>query len=174
MKLSLALSALLIPLPLAAELPASLPQDAGLPAPTPAVAPEATTPILPVEPEPQTPADEAQEPGLSEAEQRIRVGIIMLARLHDLLSGIKDEATAEAAVPPVMRASAEFLSWAQGFSSLPPLDAETQRSYENRYLSIIDELNTRIRIQGEHIASAEFYGSRDLPAALVRLVTSMQ
>ncbi len=116
----------------------------------------------------------SHEPQLSEAEQRIRQGIVLLGSLHDLLAKIKDEATAEAAVPAIMRASAEFQSWAQGFSSLPPLDADTQRHYERRYLPIIDELNTRIRIQGERIASAEFYGSQNLPAALVRLVTSMQ
>ncbi len=166
---------LLLALPSAAELPMAAPLAGKI---TPAAT--ATTPSAeaqrPVEvAEALHPGDAQQQPSqLSEAEQRIRVGIVMLSRLHDLLSKIKDEPTAEAAVAPVMRASAEFQAWAQGFSSLPPLDADTQRTYEKRYLSIIDELNTRIKIQGERIASAEFYGSRNLPSALVRLITSMQ
>ncbi len=154
----------------AASLPLAAQQSMTLPdAQTNATA----LPSRPVEAEATTDTA-AAEPKLSEAEQRIRVGIIMLARLHELMSGIKDEATAEAAVAPIMRASSEFLSWAQGFASLPPLDADTQRRYEQRYLPVIDELNTRIKIQGERLASAEFYGSKNLPAALVRLVTSMQ
>ncbi len=154
----------------AASLPLAAQQSLTLPAAQPHAPAQ---PALPVEAEAQT-TPAAQESGLSEAEQRIRVGIIMLARLHELMSGIKDEATAEAAVAPIMRASSEFLSWAQGFASLPPLDADTQRRNEQRYLHVIDELNTRIKIQGERLASAEFYGSKNLPAALVRLVTSMQ
>ncbi len=159
-------------LPLAAELPMAAPLAGKL---TPPPAEEAVQ-TRPVEAEAPVVAEEApqQAPQLSEAEQRIRAGIVMLGRLHELLAKIKDSASAEAAVAPIMRASGEFQTWAQGFSSLPPLDADTQRSYEKRYLPIIDELNTRIRIQGERIASAEFYGSQNLPAALVRLVISMQ
>ncbi len=156
-------------LPAAAELPAPL-QPAGI---QPSPAPMQATASMPVR-EADAAAPDQQAEQLSEAEKRIRTGIVMLGRLHDLLAHIKDESSAEAAVAPIMRASAEFQSWAQGFSSLPPLEAETQRLYEKRYLPIIDALNSRIRIQGERLASAEFYGSRNLPAALVRLVSSMQ
>ncbi len=164
---------LLLPtLPAMAELPMSLPM--GQPSTQPQSKVETPMP-RPVEAEAPTaaPADSAPQQ-LSEAEQRIRVGIVMLGRLHDLLAHIKDEQTAEAAVAPIMRASAEFQGWAQGFSSLSPLDIETQREYERRYLPVIEELNSRLRLQGERLASAEFYGSQNLPAALVRLVTSMQ
>ncbi len=165
----------LLVLPSTAQLSAAMPMGGGLaPQPSPST-PASVVPPRPVEAEaPATSIPVSEQPQLSEAEQRIRMGIVMLGRLHDLLARIKDEPTAEAAVAPIVRASAEFQSWAQGFSSLPPLDADIQRSYERRYLPIIDELNTRIKIQGERIASAEFYGSRNLPAALVRLVTSMQ
>ncbi len=151
-------------LPAAAQLAPALP-DAARTAPVP------ETPTIVAE----APAADAQpaEP-LSEAEQRLRRGIVMLGQLHDLLSRIRDAESAEAAVAPIMRASAEFQTWAQGLSSLPPLDDETRYLYESRYLPIIDEINTRIRIQGERIASAEFYASKNLPAALVRLVTAMQ
>ncbi len=166
---------LLTSLPLAAELPMAAPLEGTLVPQETMIQPEVATAPLPVEAEAPVPAPpQQQETQLSEAEQRIRVGIVMLGRLHELLSKIKDEQTAEAAVTPIMRASSEFQNWAQGFSSLPPLDVDTQRSYERRYLPIIDELNTRIKIQGERIASAEFYGSQNLPAALVHLVTSMQ
>ncbi len=166
---------LLALLPVAAENPMAAPmdaprKDAGLVAQP---APDALSAPRPVAAEAPVPGqDDAAQ--LSEAEQRIRQGIVMLGGLHDLLARIKNEESAEAAVAPIMRASSEFQAWAQGFSSLAPLDADTQRSYERRYLPIIDELNTRIRIQGERLASAEFYGSQKLPAALVHLVTSMQ
>ncbi len=168
MKMTLrSLSFMLAALPVAAELPQ--------PALTqPAPSSPSNEPVQPVEAEAPAPQASAPEPQLSEAEQRIRTGIIMLGRLHEVLARIKDKDGAEAAVAPVMRASAEFLAWAQGFSSLPPLDADTQRRYEKFYLPVIDELNTRIRIQGERLVSAEFYGSQNLPAALVRLVTAMQ
>ncbi len=167
---------LLAALPLAAELPMAAPLEGKLTQPPATSLAAPTTVSRPVEAEAPAPgtATAQRPPQLSEAEQRIRMGIVMLGRLHDMLAKIKDETSAESAVAPIMRASSEFQSWAQGFSSLPPLDADTQHRYEKRYLPIIDELNTRIRIQGERIASAEFYGSKNLPAALVRLVTSMQ
>ncbi len=167
---TLGLPALLLALPAAAQLATPLPPTGGVPAPA---KPEATPPPPPVVAE--APASgQAKEQELSEAERRIRIGIIMLGQLHDLLARIKDEESAEAAVAPIMRASAEFQAWAQGLASLPPLDEETKSLYEHRYLPVIDELNTRLRIQGERIASAEFYGSQNLPAALVRLISAMQ
>ncbi len=167
---------LLLSLPAAADLPMSAPMEGKLTA-SPQMAQEIpqSEPPRPVVTDAVVAEEEQPQPEqqLSEAEKRIRVGIVMLGQLHNLLAGITDEASAEAAVAPIMRTSAEFQAWAQGFSSLPPLDADTQRAYETRYLPIIDELNTRLKIQGERIASAEFYGSKNLPAALVRLVTSM-
>ncbi len=138
----------------------------------PALSPEASSaPVV---------GDNAQEPErgaeekLSEGEARIRAGIVLQGRLLSLLSRIDSHDAAEAAVDPVMRFIGEFQAWAQGFAALPPLDDETRSLYERRYMPIIHELNERIRAQGERLASAEFYGSTLLPAALARLVTSMQ
>ncbi len=159
-------------LPVSAELPMAPPLvGASEPTSAPVQSPSAPAPVEAVAAEPPTPA---HQPQLAEGEQRIRMGIVMMARLHDLLASVTDEASAEAAVAPVMRTAAEFQTWAQGFSSLPPLEADTQRRYEKRYLPVVEELNTRLKVQGERIASAEFYGSRNLTLALVRLVTSMQ
>ncbi len=116
------------------------------------------------------PAEQEQDKNtLSPAEQRIRVGIIMLGKLHELMAGIKDHDTAEAAIAPVMRLAAELNTWAQGFTALPPMNELEQAICEDQYLPIIRKLNAAIKLQGERLAAAEYYGSQNLPAALVKL-----
>ena len=107
--------------------------------------------------------------GLPLAEQRVRAGLILLYKLHDTLAGVHDHDTAEAAVAPLMRLHAALQEWAQSFTALPPLSEQEQQTYEDQYIPIFKKLNGRIRSQGERLAAAEYYGSRDLPAALIRL-----
>lgn len=130
-------------------------------------------PLLPVKnqsaAEPQS-QDSTLEPG----EARIRAGIVLQGILHDTLAGVRDKETAEAATGPIMRLSREMQEWARGFAALPPLDEETRNLYEEKYLPTIRQMNNHIKAQGERIAAAEFYGSQNLPAALVRLIQSMQ
>ncbi len=142
----------------------------------PLCAQEPTAPA-PAEPMPVTEqsapvADDSTE--LSAGELRIRTGIMLLVKLHDTMAGIQNRDSAEVAVPTIMQLSRELQSWGQGFAALPPLDEDTQSSYEKRYLPIINKLNERIQIQADRIAAAEFYGSENLPAALVKLVNSVQ
>lgn len=111
----------------------------------------------------------AASPELPPAEQRVRAGLILLSGLHETLAGIRDHDTAEAAVAPLMRLHAAMQEWAQSFTSLPPLSEQEQRAYEEQYIPIIKKLNGRIRSQGERLAAAEYYGSKDLPAALMHL-----
>lgn len=118
-------------------------------------------------------SDHAQ-PELSVGESRIRAGIVLLGALHDTMARVLDKDSAEAAVPVIMRLSRELPTWGQGFAALPPLDEETQSTLEKRYLPIINQLNERIQIQADRIAAAEFYGSENLPAALIKLVNSVQ
>lgn len=113
-------------------------------------------------------------PQLSSGESRIRAGIVLLGALHDTMARVRDKDSAEAAVPVIMRLARELPTWGQGFAALPPLDEETQSTLEKRYLPIINQLNERIQIQADRIAAAEFYGSENLPAALVKLVNSVQ
>ncbi len=129
----------------------------------------------PSAPVPSAPLQERQQaPNIPPGEARIRAGIVLLGQLHDALAAVRDQDSAEAAVPPIMRLSRELQEWGQGFSAMTPLDEETRSLYENRYLPIINKINDHIRAQGERIAAAEFYGSTNLPAALVRLVQSVQ
>lgn len=116
----------------------------------------------------------APAPELSPGESRIRAGIMLLVKLHDSMARVQDHDTAEAAVPTIMQLSRELQTWGQGFAALPPLDEDTQSSYEKRYLPIINKINESIQIQADRIAAAEFYGSKNLPAALVKLVNSVQ
>lgn len=111
----------------------------------------------------------AAAPDLPLPEQRVRQGLILLTGLHDTMAGIHDEDTATAAVAPLMRLHRALQEWAQSFASLPPLTEQEQRAYEERYLPIFQKLNARIRTQGDRLAAAEYYGSRDLPAALMHL-----
>ena len=90
------------------------------------------------------------------------------------MARVQDKESAEAAVTVIMRLTRELPAWGQGFAALPPLDDETQSTLEKRYLPIINQLNERIQIQADRIAAAEFYGSENLPAALIKLVNSVQ
>lgn len=117
------------------------------------------------QPQQQTEPDSQLPPG----EQRIRAGIVMLSMLNETMSGINDQSSADAAVATVMRLAAELNTWAQGFTSLPPMSEDEQVKCEDYYLPIIRRLNTSIKHQGERLAAAEYYGSQQLPAALVRL-----
>lgn len=128
------------------------------------------SPAVVTEETPQdSPLDAPQPRALPQSEQLIRAGIIMLDQVQKILSGINDAETAEAAVAPLMRTEAALQEWARAFNALPPLAEEEQNAYEEVYLPIINKLNSRIRVQGERLASAEYYGSRNLPAALIRL-----
>lgn len=131
---------------------------------------------LPIVQQPVSPKDSSvpAQPGLSLGESRIRAGIVLLGALHDTMARVLDKDSAEAAVPVIMRLSRELPAWGQGFAALPPLDEETQSSLEKRYLPIINQINERIQIQADRIAAAEFYGSENLPAALIKLVNSVQ
>lgn len=134
-----------------------------------------TTPVAPpAEVTPPTTEAEEEAPTLPPGEARIRAGIVLLGMLHDTLAKIQDTDSAELAVPAIMKLARELQSWGQGFTALPPLDEATQSEYEKRYLPIVNKINERIRLQAERIAAAEFYGSENLPAALVRLVNSVQ
>lgn len=131
-----------------------------------ALLPEVGSPA-PVADAPAAPA--ADTPALPLQEQRVREGLILLSGLHDTLAGIHDQDTAQAAVAPLMRLHRALQEWAQSLAALPPLSEQEQRAYEERYLPIFQKLNARIRTQGERIAAAEYYGTKDLPAALVQL-----
>lgn len=102
-------------------------------------------------------------------EQRLREGLVLLASLHDTMAGICDNDTAEAAVAPLMRLHRALQEWTQSFTALPPLTEQEQQAYEERYLPFFKKLNSRIRTQGDRLAAAEYYGSKDLPAALMHL-----
>lgn len=131
--------------------------------------------LTPTELPAEAPAIAAEvERQLSPGESRIRAGIVLLGMLHDTLARIQDTDTANAAVPSIMKLARELQLWGQGFAALPPLDEETQSEYEKKYLPIINRINERIQIQAERISAAEFYGSENLPAALVHLVNSVQ
>lgn len=116
-----------------------------------------------------SPAQDASQAELTPGEQRLQAGIVMLGNLYNLLSGIRDNESAEKAVAPLMRLSSELNLWAQGFTSLPPMTEDEQLVCEDRYLPIIRKINMSIKVQGERLASAEYYGSQNLPTALVRL-----
>lgn len=123
--------------------------------------------------EPQ-PSPQVQEQALPEGEQRLRAGIVMLGKICQCMAEITDKDTAEAAVSPLMRLNGELRSWAQSFSSLPPLSEPEAIAYEEKYLPIIRKINRIIETHGERLAAAEYYGSLNLPAALVHLAQIYQ
>ena len=117
---------------------------------------------------PAQPQQETQQ--LSPSENHIRAGVVILAKIHDELGKVQDRDTAEAAVAPLMRLGEELTLWAKATASLPALSDLERMEMEDRYMPVIKRINARIKSQGERIAAAEFYGSRNLPAALVHIV----
>lgn len=157
------------PLTLAAALAAAqeLPPMAAEQQPAPVAKPATEVIEEPQASTADTPRQGTRE--LPQAEQLIRTGIMLQDRVRQILSGVNDADTAEAAVAPLMRTEAALQEWARSFNTLPPLSEEEQAAYEEAYIPIINRINNRIRVQGERLASAEYYGSRNLPAVLIRL-----
>ena len=138
--------------------------------PTPEVDTAALSPDAPALP-PETPAAASDVlPG----EAHIRAGIVLLAKLNDLLTGVQDEDTAEAACAPLLKLTSELQEWGQRFSALPPPSRELKIRYEQQYMPVIKAVNRRIKTQGERIAAAEYYNNRDLLKALISMVRTLQ
>lgn len=114
--------------------------------------------------------ESAPAPLLPEGEQRIRTGIMMLADLYKCMASVRDKDSAEAAVPQIMRLCESFSKWPQSFTNLPPLSEPEIQAYEDRYLPTINRINKMIEEQADRLSAAEYYGSLNLPAALVRLL----
>lgn len=106
---------------------------------------------------------------LPEGQQRLVNGMLLLQKLYQIMAEVTDNDTAEAAVPKLMRLNEELRFWAQSFTNLPPLSEPEVAAYEERFLPTIRRINQAIEAQAGRIAAAEYYGSRNLPAALVRI-----
>lgn len=106
---------------------------------------------------------------LPEGQQRIIAGMLLLQKLYQSMAEVVDHDTAEAAVPKLMRLNEELRLWSQSFANLPPLSEPEVAAYEERFLPAIRRINQALEAQAGRIAAAEYYGSRNLPAALVRI-----
>lgn len=106
---------------------------------------------------------------LPEGQQRIIAGMLLLQKLYQSMAEVVDHDTAEAAVPKLMRLNEELRLWSQSFANLPPLSEPEVAAYEERFLPTIRRINQALEAQAGRIAAAEYYGSRNLPAALVRI-----
>lgn len=161
MKRFLSILCALLPLPLGAQsLTLGGEGDAILPQGLPAAAPVADAPAAAAPAAPQA---------LPLPEQRVREGLVLLNALHDTMAGINNEESAAAAVAPLMRLQRALQEWTQSFTTLPPLAEREQQAYEEQYLPLFKKLNGRIRTQADRLAAAEYYGSRDLLAALMHI-----
>lgn len=125
-----------------------------------------TTRAEPVGATPEPTKDELQLP---EGEKRLRHGILLLGQLYQCMAEVNNKSAAEAAVPKIMQISEELRQWTQTFNTLPPLSEPEALIYEERYLPIIQKINKLIQTQADRLGSAEYYGSRNMAAALVRL-----
>ncbi len=108
-------------------------------------------------------------PELPEGEKRLRQGIIIIGKLTQSMAEINNKETADAAVPQIMRLCEELRQWTQAFNNLPPLSEMETIVYEDRYLPIIRKINKIMQDQADRLAAAEYYGSQNLPAALIHV-----
>ena len=124
------------------------------------------------------PTDESvqasQSDELSPEELHIRTGITILYNLYECLSGVQDEVGAQAAVPVLVRITNELQVWGQKVVALPPLSEDDRERLVNTYIRRIRRLNDHLRAQGERLAAAGYYNSRDLATALASLYATLQ
>ena len=106
---------------------------------------------------------------LPEAQQRLVAGLLLLQKLYVVMAEVTNNDTAEAAVPKILKLNEEIRQWAHSFTNLPPLSEPEVVAYEERFLPTIRKINSALEAQASRIAAAEYYGSRNLPAALVRI-----
>lgn len=111
----------------------------------------------------------SEAPTLPDGEKRLRQGIIIIGKLTQSMAEINNKETADAAVPQIMRLCEELRQWTQSFNNLPPLSETETIVYEDRYLPIIRKINKVMQDQADRLAAAEYYGSQDLPAALIHV-----
>ena len=117
---------------------------------------------------------DVQLPAVSIEEQHLQAGVVLLHSLYRVLARVQDIGSARAAVPEVNRISRDLHNWAQGIASLPPLGEDEIRSYEQRYLPVIQRINDNIRTQGERLSASKYFGSQELADALVYLYITAQ
>ena len=117
----------------------------------------------------QSPESQAVSASIPENEIRIRQGIIHLGTLCQRMAEISDYDSAEAAVPAIMRLHEDLQLWAQSFKSLPPITELETQLLEDKYLPTIRKINHIIEAQADRLGAAEYYGSKNLAAALVRV-----
>lgn len=106
---------------------------------------------------------------IPENEARIRQGIVHLGTLCQRMAEINDYNSAEAAVPAIMRLHEDIQLWARSFKSLPPISELETQLLEDRYLPTIRKINHILEAQADRLGAAEYYGSKNLAAALVRV-----
>ena len=119
--------------------------------------------------EPAETVPQAAPSAIPENELRIRQGIVHLGTLCQRMAEISDYESAEAAVPAVMRIHEELQLWTQSFKSLPPITELETQLLEDKYLPTIRKINHIIEAQADRLGAAEYYGSKNLAAALVRV-----
>ncbi len=110
-----------------------------------------------------------EEATLPPEEKHIRTGIILLAKLYKTLTGVEDGTSAQAAVPIIVELTREMQEWGQMVPTLPLRDQEVIDAYELKYMPVIRKINDYLRVQGERLAAANYYESRDLLDALLAL-----
>ncbi len=115
-----------------------------------------------------------EETALPPEEKHIRTGIILLAKLYKTLTGVEDGTSAQAAVPIVVELTRELQEWGQMVPTLPPCSQEVMDAYELKYMPVIRKINDYLRVQGERLAAANYYESRDLLDALLALYGTVQ
>ncbi len=121
-----------------------------------------------------TPAEQPPATVLPEAEKHVREGLQLLASLYEVLEGINDPNSAEAAVAKLIGIQKQLIQWGQKFSTLTPLTKEEQSRYENAYLPLIREINEHIRGQAQRLHSAQYYNSKNLPLVLIDIVNQVK
>jgi len=122
----------------------------------------------------QKSAKQVRQKPLSKEDKHIRIGMQLHYGLYIILANIQSPQDAETAIPLILKINEQLLTWGKTFATLPPIDDATQARYRTEYIPIIKKSNAALRIQGKRLKDAEYYGSEELPAALIRIVQELK
>lgn len=123
---------------------------------------------------PQTSKKQVTAKPLSKEDRHIRIGMQLHYELAIILSNIQSPQDAKTAIPLILKSNEQLLAWGKAFTTLPPIDEATQARFREQYIPIIKQSNAALAIQGKRLKDAEYYGSDELPAALIRMVQELK
>ncbi len=113
-------------------------------------------------------AQEAAEPyAVQLAETNVKQFIAVLKGLHDLLSTVKDKASADAAAPEMLKLAEQMDEIKKAAKKLAVLPPDEQKKLDSQYLNTVSKYLHAYIAHMKQISDKGFFGSDELRKAFV-------